>query len=193
MTTSAQIATRALRRLGIVRPDESPSAEDQASAIEALEEMTAEWTGDGIIYPETEYPLDSRFQGGIIAMLAQRIADEHGVTASAKLNEDADSGRMRLEAAYIVPPPSRFELSLTLTATNFLPTSAIYNTESSTPAGLPTWIGGKEYIAGFFVKNGDNAYKCVTSGTSASSGGPTDTGSDITDGTVLWSFVSKAS
>jgi hypothetical protein len=35
-------------------------------------------------------------------------------------------------------------------------------------------------------------YLCTTSGTSAGSGGPTGTGTNITDGTAHWTFVGKA-
>ena len=39
------------------------------------------------------------------------------------------------------------------------------------------------------VTNDDRAYICITSGTSAGSGGPTGAGTDITDGTVHWRFL----
>lgn len=39
------------------------------------------------------------------------------------------------------------------------------------------------------VHNGGNVYVCTTAGTTASSGGPTGTGSGITDGTAVWAYV----
>jgi TP901-1 family phage major tail protein len=40
------------------------------------------------------------------------------------------------------------------------------------------------------VANGGNVYKCITAGTSASSGGPSGTSADITDGTAHWKYIS---
>lgn len=53
-----------------------------------------------------------------------------------------------------------------------------------------TWVGSKAYILNQQVNNDTGkCYKCITAGTSASSGGPTGTGSDITDGTAHWQYV----
>lgn len=54
--------------------------------------------------------------------------------------------------------------------------------------GFATWQPNSQYIATDVVKNGVNVYICATGGVSASSGGPTGTGSGITDGTVVWNF-----
>lgn len=51
------------------------------------------------------------------------------------------------------------------------------------------WAGSTAYSADDIVYNGSNAYLCVTAGTSASSGGPTGTGSGIADGTVVWDYI----
>lgn len=55
------------------------------------------------------------------------------------------------------------------------------------------WVGSTGYSVGAYVKN-DTApvkvYKCVQTGTSAGSGGPTGTSSGITDGTCKWDYVS---
>jgi hypothetical protein len=57
---------------------------------------------------------------------------------------------------------------------------------------LPTqqWQAATAYAEADVVYNGANVYRCVTGGTSAGSGGPTGTGSGISDGTVTWDFVS---
>ena len=52
-----------------------------------------------------------------------------------------------------------------------------------------SWVASTEYEVGDRVKNGSNVYVCDTDGTSASSGGPTGTGSNITDGSTRWDFV----
>jgi hypothetical protein len=61
-------------------------------------------------------------------------------------------------------------------------------------AALPTpaWAISTGYLIGQYVLNGDNAYQCMESGTSAGSGGPTGTGAGITDGTCLWDYVVSA-
>lgn len=51
------------------------------------------------------------------------------------------------------------------------------------------WQASKAYLVGQQVKNGSDLYRCITAGTSASSGGPTGTGADITDGTAHWLYV----
>lgn len=56
----------------------------------------------------------------------------------------------------------------------------------------PSWAASTSYTAGVYRANGANIYKCMTGGTSASSGGPTGTGSGITDGTVTWDWYCKA-
>lgn len=56
----------------------------------------------------------------------------------------------------------------------------------------PAWVGSTAYTAGQYRTNGANQYKCVTGGTAASSGGPTGTGTGITDGTVTWDYYAPA-
>lgn len=48
------------------------------------------------------------------------------------------------------------------------------------------WAASTAYTVGVYRKNGATYYRCVTAGTSASSGGPTGTGSSIADGTAVW-------
>lgn len=55
-----------------------------------------------------------------------------------------------------------------------------------------TWQASTAYALTQQVNNGGNVYKCTTAGTSASSGGPTGTGSGITDGTAVWAYVEPA-
>jgi hypothetical protein len=50
------------------------------------------------------------------------------------------------------------------------------------------WLASTAYAVGDRVSNGANTYVATTAGTSAASGGPTGTGTGITDGTAVWSF-----
>lgn len=51
------------------------------------------------------------------------------------------------------------------------------------------WAASNAYVVGHQVSNGGNVYRATTAGTSAGSGGPTGTGSGITDGTAVWTYV----
>jgi hypothetical protein len=61
---------------------------------------------------------------------------------------------------------------------------------SSTAA--PAWAASTAYTVGQYRTNGANQYRCTTAGTSASSGGPTGTGTGISDGTAVWAYYSPA-
>lgn len=54
------------------------------------------------------------------------------------------------------------------------------------------WVASTAYVVGDYVINSGNLYLCDTSGTSASSGGPTLTTANQTDGTARWDYVSAA-
>lgn len=51
------------------------------------------------------------------------------------------------------------------------------------------WASSTAYSLDAVRVNGGKAYVVTTAGTSAESGGPTGTGSSITDGTVVWDYV----
>jgi hypothetical protein len=50
------------------------------------------------------------------------------------------------------------------------------------------WQASTAYTLGQTVSNNGNVYACTTAGTSAGSGGPTGTGSSISDNTVVWAY-----
>jgi len=51
------------------------------------------------------------------------------------------------------------------------------------------WQGSSAVVLGQVQSNGGNLYEVVTAGTTASSGGPTGTGTGITDGTAVWDYL----
>jgi hypothetical protein len=53
----------------------------------------------------------------------------------------------------------------------------------------PAWAASTYYSYNDRVTLGGNTYECITSGTSAGSGGPTGTGSNITDGSAHWKYL----
>jgi hypothetical protein len=54
------------------------------------------------------------------------------------------------------------------------------------------WVASTTYALNQQVVNNSNVYKCTTAGTSAGSGGPSGTGSGITDNTAVWAYVDSA-
>lgn len=66
-----------------------------------------------------------------------------------------------------------------------------YNPGGNLLEGLP-WQSSTAVALGANCSNGGNVYYCKTAGTTASSGGPTGTGTNITDGTAVWSYSRKA-
>lgn len=58
-------------------------------------------------------------------------------------------------------------------------------------SAAPNWAGSTVYTVGQKVNNtgnGGEQYNCTTGGTSAASGGPTGTGTGISDGSVVWDY-----
>lgn len=51
------------------------------------------------------------------------------------------------------------------------------------------WAASTPVQVGQQMHNGGNVYACTTAGTTASSGGPTGTGTGITDGGATWNYV----
>ena len=51
------------------------------------------------------------------------------------------------------------------------------------------WLANTGVVLNQMASNGGNVYICTTAGTTAASGGPTGTGSGITDGTAVWAYV----
>lgn len=62
-------------------------------------------------------------------------------------------------------------------------------TTEATIATLSAWAGATAYAVGALRTNGGNIYECTVAGISAGSGGPTGTGTAITDNTATWRYV----
>lgn len=54
-----------------------------------------------------------------------------------------------------------------------------------------SWSASTVYAVGNMVRNSSKQYICTVGGTSASSGGPTGTGTGITDGSVTWDYSTQ--
>ena len=62
-------------------------------------------------------------------------------------------------------------------------------TQSNWSDSPEVWRPSRAYSTNAVVKNGFHRYTCTSGGTSATYGGPTGTGSSITDGSVTWDYT----
>lgn len=180
MATTSQLVTRALRRLDVIPAGGTPSAEDVADGTEALTAMINAWNAEGLT--GAALPIDDRFEQAVVAMLAVRLAEEYGKEPSAVLVRDAETGWNQISSAFFAVPASRFEAGLKYTG-HYADVGHIIGDREE---NYDLWQASTAYDLRRYVRNGANLYECVTAGTSASSGGPTGTSAEITDGTVVW-------
>jgi hypothetical protein len=182
VSSSAEIVTRALKRLGLVEPGESPAAADAEDGLAALNAMLAGWEADGInVSPDV--PLPAKHEEGVTALLAVRLAPDYGKEPSALVYADASKGLTRLEADYISAPLATFD-------------HAIVNTPARmtiATASVDDWAVSTAYLEFDRVEANRKIYECIVPGTSATTGdGPHSSGAEITDGTVTWRFIGFA-
>ena len=79
-----------------------------------------------------------------------------------------------------------------MTAYNDDAASAVASYWQCTASGwnASAWVLSTAYVLGQMAENDTGKiYVCIVAGTSAGSGGPTGTGSSITDGTVTWKYI----
>lgn len=177
MATANEIATKALRRLRIVASNQDPAAADQEAAVDALNSMIASWEAYGL--SGDVLPLAARFEHGITAMLAVRLAEEYAVPIGPVLARDARDGWQTLVAAFHVVKPMTYEAGVQTGYWGFR------QLDTSDAADYEAWRASTDYALYTCVYNAGNVYECTTAGTSGSSG-PSGTGDAITDGTVTW-------
>lgn len=53
---------------------------------------------------------------------------------------------------------------------------------------VAAWVGATAYVEGNICRNGGLVYTCISTGTSAVSGGPAGTTSPVSDGSVIWAY-----
>jgi hypothetical protein len=182
MTTNAVLATQALKRLRLVGTGQNPAAADLQDAIDALESMHGSWTADGLVVPSL--PLNTRFDQGVVAMLAVRLSGDYGKPIDEVLARDARRGERQIRGAFFAVPASRFDDAVKNTGHQYGDGIILGETDDN----YGSWQASAAYRLREFVTNAANLYECTTAGTSAASGGPTGTDNAITDGTVTWSW-----
>jgi hypothetical protein len=80
--------------------------------------------------------------------------------------------------------------TITATKLTFTAPLTLSQTVSATNVAPSAWQSSTAYTVDTLVTNDSGkVYICITAGTSASSGGPTGTGSSITDGTAAWMYL----
>ena len=62
---------------------------------------------------------------------------------------------------------------------------------AATITALAQWTAATAYFPGDRVYNGARVYYCIGGGNSAGPGGPTGTGNNITDNTVIWGYLGE--
>jgi uncharacterized phage protein gp47/JayE len=169
-----------------------------------LEELQTEWKlafGDEVdVSPNSP-------DGIILGVLSEREAKlwEHMEEVYLARYPDSAEGASLVDVCAITgttpddPTPSEVTATCTGTAGTILNIGRVFRVqnggarfvtiESATLAALTAWAATTAYIVGDRRSNGGNSYICITAGTSAGSGGPTTTSSDITDGTVHWRYL----
>ena len=180
MATATEIVTKALKRINVISGNETPDASDMADGKDALNALIAAW--EGVSLSGDTLPLDKRFEQGIIAMLAVRLAEDFGKTVGPILARDAKEGWETLQAAFFAVPQSSFDRALKWTG-NYTDYGFFLGNEIDAAS---LWTASTEYALRDTVSNQGNIYECTTAGTSAGSGGPTGTGDTIADGTAVW-------
>ena len=189
MTTTYGLTTTGL----VIQPQSVISAAI-ASALQAAFGASIDTTS-GSFFGQLIGILSER--EGLLWQLMQQIAASQDPNQATGAALDALSA---LTGTYRTPATSSLvTLTLTGTPTTVVPVGSQAKTTSTgslwatTVAGtittVATWIASTVYAIGARVTLGSKIYQCTINGTSASSGGPSGTGSAIVDGTVTWMFL----
>ncbi len=94
--------------------------------------------------------------------------------------------------AALGPTPPAGALSVVLAQSRALCTWQVTAGTGVLPL-VPAWGATAAKLVGEPCTNDSGkVYRCITAGTTAGSGGPTGTSTDITDGTVHWAYVGPA-
>lgn len=117
MATFRDIVRGAYRRTALIRDNGEPSAAEAQNAMDALNDMMFGWKLDGVTLDPAHtikalgdtFTLADEHIAGVKAMLAVRMAEEHGDDIPPKLLQDAESGWMALQAAYFGDKKASFD------------------------------------------------------------------------------------
>lgn len=158
--------------------------------------VTHEVTGDRAkIYASLKEMEDDGFVSADLAhSMAARVFGQDPKVAQIVLGKRTRQPTRTVKLTPVSPALADTLYRVTIDSTVFDFTSDSTPTIAEIAAGLTaaidqaSWLPTTAYVVGDYVRNLGNVYICTTDGTSASSGGPTGTGSGIVDGTVVWAF-----
>jgi len=125
MTTTNDIVTRALKRLRVVNPRETAEAIFASEGLQALNDMMASWKANGVdtghetLTATDDFPLEPEHEQGVTALLAVRLAGDHGMEIDAGIERDASQGWDGLQAEFFTAPDGA-EIDLALRRTGRL-------------------------------------------------------------------------
>jgi uncharacterized phage protein gp47/JayE len=152
---------------------------------------------------------DKSILGQLVGIIAERIHELWEKLEAVNSSQDPDkatgasldgvsalTGTFRPAATF-----STVVLTLTGTALTLVQAGSKAKTSSTqkifitladgTLTALTAWAASTAYALGDRVSNASRSYECISPGTSAGSGGPTTTASDITDNTVHWTYLGE--
>lgn len=104
--TMLAIVTGGYRRLGLLRNNETLEAEEAAIGLSALNGMMHNWRNYSVDIEHTSldladtFPLDEKYDDGVSAMLAVRVAGENGDEVPAQTARSASECWTSLLAEY---------------------------------------------------------------------------------------------
>jgi len=145
--------------------------------------------------------------GQIVSVIAERLALCHELLQAIYNSQDPDAGTgTSLEAlcaltgtTRLAARPSTAFVTLTGTAGTVVTAGSragngvgvewSLDDPAAALAAVTAWASSTAYTVGQYRTNASRVYVCRTAGTSAGSGGPTTTSSDITDGTAHWRYL----
>ncbi|MGD9664221.1 MAG: packaged DNA stabilization gp4 family protein [Novosphingobium sp.] len=117
MTTARDIIERAMRRIGVVAMDEAMTADQAASAVNALNDMMHGWSAHGIAYTHADiglndaFPIDDKWRNATVMLLAERLAPDYGISMAS-----ADDSLRALQAGFMVIPDATIPSALLRTS-----------------------------------------------------------------------------
>ena len=119
MTTTARtLVTGALKKIIIVHPGRSPSADEMSDGVRSLNVMLHGWETDGIklgfadIGVDDDIPLADRFIRGVMYLLAIDIASDYGTEVSPEVAINAAQSKTAIQTAFTEIPKLEMDTGL---------------------------------------------------------------------------------
>jgi len=115
MATISNIVTRSLRRIRVLNPRETAGGQELTDGIAAFNEVMHGLKSKGIdtghdtAVAADDFPLGEEFEGGVVALLASRLASDYGVAVPPEVGEEAFDVLTSLRAEFQTTEAVKFE------------------------------------------------------------------------------------